>query len=251
MTEPEKYPPSQYPPSGGGGAYPGNQNVPYPPPSYVPPNYQYQILKPFSTYAILSMIMGGAGILMAPLGALSGPLGILFGWLGMRECREQDGTHRGRGLAISGLLVSVLSALLSIGLIVLIVWLFMFIDEQSEQHSVFGQLQTIQHEADEDLYLIEERLRQYYVENLRTFEPGGPKVVDGRHGNKAIAELPKVEGELKMSDLVDSIELNNSPTDYTLRILGTHQAQVTCRAASRQLKVDYTTSRDYEVDGIR
>jgi hypothetical protein len=212
--------------------------------------YQYQPLKPFSTYAILSMVMGGVGFVMAPLGALTGPLGVLFGFIGMKEGRENGGTHRGRGLAIGGLIVSVISTLFSVGLIVFFVWLFTFVEEHA-QHTPHPVLESFHYEVDEDLELFEKRLRDYYVENLRSFSPGGPMVAGRRDGETAISELPRIEGELKVSDLVHATELNNTLTDYTLDIFDNDRVNVTCHAAGRRLKVEYAESRNYTIGGIR
>lgn len=249
MNDPQQGKPNTYPPPPG--AYPGNA---YPqsayPQSYQQPAFQYQPLKPFSTYAILSMVMGGVGFLMMPLGALTGPLGILFGFIGMKEGRDNGGTHRGRGLAIGGLILSVISTLFSVALVVFFVWLFTFVDEHASQ---FPQepLESFRYDVDEDLELFEDRLRLYYIENLRSFSPGGPMVAGRRDGETAISELPRIEGELKISDLVHSTELNNTLTDYTLEIIDNDKANITCRPAGRQLRVEYATSRYYNIGEIR
>jgi hypothetical protein len=252
-----------YPPPPGAGSYPGNRPVgaqdPYyqPPPAYgVQGAYALRPQKPFSTKAIISMVLGGAGILLCPLGALTGPIGAIFGMLGMKESREHEGTHRGRGLALGGLVVSICAFLLSAALIGLIAVFVVFVAEQAEkERGERGQRyekQRLADIADRDLELIEDKLYLYFIENNRSLLPGGPVVRGHEGGGLFPDDWPSVTEALTVSDLVESYELTNAVAEYSLDVRNATNAKVTCRRAGREMTVDYTDGfRDIPIEDIR
>jgi F0F1-type ATP synthase membrane subunit c/vacuolar-type H+-ATPase subunit K len=228
----------------GGSPYPGNHPGSAYPPAQQPygaqPQVQYAQLKPFSTKAIIAIVMGGVSVLMYPLAIITGPIGVVVGWLGMRESKQPHGTHRGWGLALAGLIMSGAMFVIGIGIGILFVWLFMFVNEQQEQENQRRIERQAESAVDEDLNEIQERLRFYYDENNRSLGTGGPVLKDGHPDGLLGDDWPRVTGELKLADLVTSYDLNNALADYELKVTGTHSATVTSWKEGRQLQVTYS-----------
>ncbi len=228
----------------GGSPYPGNQpGAPYPPaqqPYGAQPPMQYAQLKPFSTKAIIAMVMGGVSFLLNPIGVVLGPVGVVLGWLAMRESRQPDGTHRGWGLALAGLITSAVMFLLGVAMVIFFVWLFTFIAEEQEKENQRRVERQAESAVDEDLNEIQRRLRFYYDENNRSLGTGGPVLKDGHPDGLLGDDWPRVNGELKLADLVSSYDLNNSLADYELQVTGAHRAFVTSWKEGRQLQVTYS-----------
>jgi hypothetical protein len=232
--------------------YPGNQpGGPYPPaqqPYGAQSMPQYAQLKPFSTKAIIAMVMGGVSVLMYPLAIITGPIGVVVGWLGMRESKQPHGTHRGWGLALAGAIMSGAMFVIGAGLVVLAVWFFMFVSEKEKEHEQRRIERQAESEVDEDLNEIQERLRFYYDENNRSLGTGGPVLKDGYNPGLLPDDWPRVQGDLKLADLVSSYDLNNSLTDYEFKVTGADSATVTSWKQGRQLQVTYAgTGRQYSI----
>jgi uncharacterized protein DUF4190 len=94
-------PPGQQPPYPPQPGMPPGQ-APYPPQPGMPGAYHMQPTKG-NGFALASLITGIVGFCVPFLGGL---LAILFGFLGLRRSKE---THSGKGLAIAGLILGVLS----------------------------------------------------------------------------------------------------------------------------------------------
>lgn len=224
--QPQGYP--QRPPHHSQGAptpygHPGRNAAPYARPRE----------KPVSTKAIVSLVMGIASLFLMPLGVIFGLVGIVLGWLGMRETAEPDGTHRGRGLAVGGLITSiavwVINALF-VGFLVFVV--FNAIEQTENARHEYRQERT-----SEDLRLIGERLELYYTENARSLAPGGPVVKDGWGGGLLPENTPRVEGELRVEHLVREYDLNGYMSDYELSVRGESSAVIYCRPNGLKLEI--------------
>jgi hypothetical protein len=244
-----------YPPRPGATPYPGNQ---FGPPGYAPPEAMYPPAsyalvspKPFSTNAIISMVLGGVGILMMPLGLLTGPIGAILGWLGMKESREPEGTHRGRGLAIGGLIVSLVAFVLSVLLIIVYIFFFQFFFSVMESERARSERQQTVDQAEEDMRAIEERLREYFIDNGRSLGPGG-MVLSDRIGEEflPLEERDVVEDELRIEHLISNYDLNNSLDDYELVIEAESKARLYCRSVGRVMRIDYSQSRRTSIETI-
>lgn len=102
------YLPTAPPPYSPPGAYP--QSAPGYPPPYAPPGYGYppypQPSQPTSGWAIAGLVCGIIGCATLGLGSI---LGIIFSIVGMVKTRENRAG--GRGLAIAGLVVSIITLL--------------------------------------------------------------------------------------------------------------------------------------------
>jgi hypothetical protein len=123
--QPPPYPPyPPYPP-------PPNQPPPYPAPAnqpYFPPPYPYdpyaQQLAPTKTngFSLAALILGIIGPLGLGVGSI---LAIIFGFIGLSQTK--DGTQKGRGMAIAGLICA---GLWIVGFIALITLAAIFGDHQ-------------------------------------------------------------------------------------------------------------------------
>ncbi|MCB9936290.1 MAG: DUF4190 domain-containing protein [Planctomycetes bacterium] len=199
-----------------------------------PPPYPYQQLQPFSVKAIISMVCGGVSVLFWPLGPLTGIAGTILGFLGMKESKQPGGTHRGWGLALAGLITSLIMFVISLGVYAIMGFAFtMAMDEQERMKSERMESRTRQ-----DMDLIKERLKLYYIENSSSLEPGGPVVKDGWDGGLFPDNHPKVTGKLKLTDLVRATDLQNSLSEYSLEISGRQSAAISHTNSGARLIID-------------
>ena len=216
--------------------YPGATPPGYPPPGapYVPPQPygqqspmppQYTQQKPFSTLAIVSMVMGGVSVFMWPLAPITGVVGAITGARGMKQSKQPQGTHRGWGLALAGVITSIAMFLIAVAAIAMFVFLFTRLDEQQRRERNTRFEHRTNSRVTDDLTLIRTRMQTYFIENGNSLAPGGPIVNDGREGLYPV-DAPKVEDALTLHDLVRPDEFQRSIDEYTLVILGTSKATV-------------------------
>lgn len=95
------YPPPGYPPQGG-----------YPPPGYPPPGYgqqPYMMMAPQQQPRTSGMAI--AGFVLSFLCAL---LGLIFSIIGYNEAKKSNGMVKGEGLALAGIIISILSMVLNV-----------------------------------------------------------------------------------------------------------------------------------------
>jgi len=265
-TQPaNQYPGNQGPRPAQG--YPGNQraypgsppppppapaygNAGYPPPGYGP--YPYRPMKPFSGKAIASAVIGGAMLLFFPLGIIGNIVGGILGFSALKDTREDGGTHRGRGLAIGGIIGNAVVWLLSAGIVALIVFaISMGVKEQKryqeQRRTDYAADQKA--DVDADLTTIAERLGLYYISNDHSLKPGGPIVNDGGTGGLYTEDSPKVEGALKINHLVRDIDLNQTTYSYKLTITGDTSAEIEYLSKHRILVVDDVATQSWHFKG--
>lgn len=243
-TGPQPSSPGNYPGNQPGGAqqYPGNPQQGYPGAQqgygapYGQAGYQrpYRPQKPYSNKAIVSLVMGIAGLFFAPLGLITGIIGGILGWMGLKDCREPEGTHRGRGLAIGGLVTSLFSFLVGVTVVLAFVGLFYAIEQEQSQMAE----RRAEESARSDMYTISDRLEIYYIDNGRSLGPGGPEVKDAWDGGLLPENTPRVQGELKTEHLVRDYDLMNYVEDYELKVLSDKSVTVTCRKAGLKMVID-------------
>lgn len=235
---PQNAPQQPYPQRPAQPQYPGS----YPPPAqpYGQPYgqqlaapYPYPQMQPFSTKAIISMVCAGVSVFFWPLGPLTGTGGLITGFLGMKESKQPGGTHRGWGLALAGTIISGLMLVVSLALIGLFVALFFVAAEQQEQRVT----QRLENRARADFEVIKERMKLYFIENNQSLGPGGPVVKDGWEGGLFPENHPRVEGELKLTDLVREHDLRGSLFDYQLDITGAKSAVITHTASGATMTI--------------
>jgi hypothetical protein len=241
--------------SGSGSRAPAPRPVgPGIPPGYAPypgqapygqyPPHPYPPQKPFSTKAIVAMVLGGVSVLFWPLGPLTGLAGVIFGVLGMKESKEPGGTHRGWGLALGGLLTSAFMFLVSIALFGLMVWVFSMAEENRTR------MRTERHETEAraDLMLIRDRLKLYAIENNNSLAPGGPVVRDGWSVSYD-ENSPRVIGIVKVSDLVREVELDRTLSEYSLELKGERGATVRNNTTGTTMTLpDVLNESNYEIE---
>lgn len=223
--------PAPYPPPYGAYGQPGQPGQPYGQPA-PPPPFQYTPEKPMSGLAIASIVSGAASVFIWIIAPVTGIIGVVTGIMGMKQSKQPAGTHKGWGLALAGTIMSSVMWLISVAAIVGFVFLFAFVEEQ-QRH----QQQESDRTADNiqaDLTTIRERMEIYYAENGNSLEPGGPIVNDGRTGLYP-EDAPKVEGALKLEDLVSYTDLLNSRSDYALSIEGKSKATITHTRSNTKL----------------
>lgn len=250
-------PAQPYPPRQQANAYPGNQQgypgnaagnqgyaSPPPPGAYPPPGYggyAYAPVKPFSGKAIASAIIGGAMLLFMPIGIIGNIVGAILGFSALKDTNEHTGTHRGRGLAVGGIIGNIVMWLLSVGVVALFVFVFAMaatnMQQQNERHAR-DRVERQKREVDADLKLIQSRLNLYYIENESSLKPGGPIVNDGGSGGLYTEDHPRVLGSLKISDLVLQSDLENTLHSYKLTIKGDASAEIEYISTGRTLIVD-------------
>lgn len=232
----------QYP----GNQYPGNrhqQGTPYgaPPPGYAPPPghgpqgyaQPWRPSKPFSNKAIVSVVMAGCGLFLFPLGIITNLVGMGLAFSGMKDTHPQNGTRRGRGMAVAGFWTNLAMWVITAAFGAFLVFVIMNAVEQGERHRVERQADW----AREDMHLIEERLELYYVENGSSLSPGGPVVRDGWGGGLYPEDHPRVSGQPTVEDLVYSYELMNTSDGYELKITGAKSATITHRQSGKKLVI--------------
>lgn len=229
---PGSYPPPGYPPQGQPYGQPYGQQPAAP--------YPYPQMQPFSTKAIISIVCAGVSVFFWPLGPLTGIGGLITGFMGMKESKQPGGTHRGWGLALAGTIISGLMFLVSLGLIALMGFAFFMAAEQQDRFHAQAQ----ENRSRADMELIKERMNLYFIENNQSLAPGGPVVKDGWEGGLFPENHPKVQGELKLTDLVREIDLQGSLSDYRLSITSTKSAEITHTSSGAKLVIsDFKSDR--------
>lgn len=235
---PQNAPQQPYPPRPAQPQYPGA----YPPPSQPygqsygqqPASpYPYPQMQPFSTKAIISIVCGGVSVFFWPLGPLTGIGGLITGVMGMKESKQPGGTHRGWGLALAGTIISSLMLVVSLALIGLFVALFFMAAEQQEQRTTQRQ----ENRARADFDVIKERMKLYFIENNKSLGPGGPVVKDGWEGGLFPENHPRVEGKLRLTDLVRETDLRGSLFEYQLDVTGAKSAVITHTASGATMTI--------------
>lgn len=83
---------------------------PGPPPGYPPMGYGYPP-------PVVAMRTSGMAIAGFVLSFFCGLLGLIFSILGYNECKGSGGTVSGEGLALAGIIISILSILLGIAMV--------------------------------------------------------------------------------------------------------------------------------------
>jgi hypothetical protein len=203
---------------------------------------QYAQMKPFSTKAIIAMVLGGVSVfcLVAPL---TGVAGGILGYLGMRESKEPGGTHRGWGLALAGLILSGVMFLAGVAYYGMVVFAFVTLEEQQQRHMTYVD----ESEARTDLTLIAERLQLYAIENGNSIQAGGPVVRDGwssSYGNDA----SRVKDRLQLTDLVREMELERPLSEYSLEVTSRSTATVRNDTTGTTLIVTNAAKNEWRID---
>lgn len=116
-----------------GGAFPGNntgfgpggavpppglpgypQQPGYPLPGFEPsanPYASFPTTTSNSAYSIVSFVLGIVSIFMCFFGVITGVIGVIFGIIGIRQANADPTRVGGKGLAIAGIVLSLLSAI--------------------------------------------------------------------------------------------------------------------------------------------
>lgn len=254
------YPPPPGAPPHRQDAYPGNNYAP--PPGYAAPNpqqpynappgmYPVRPAKPTSGKAIASLVIGGVCVFFWPVAILAGPVGFWFGMRGMKESKQPNGRFSGWGLGLAGTIMSAVMFVMCVGIGILFVGLFAFAGnemkhERARQQEVRAQERAAEN-AEIDMYMIEERLYRYYIDNNRSLGPGGPIVRDGEHDGLYPDDHPKVEGELKLTDLVRDQDLHGKMSQYSLKLQGDKRATIRATTTGDELMADYNLTRDTRI----
>lgn len=211
----------------------------YPPqgpqPYGAPPGYAMAAAKPTSGKSLASIILMGISIFFWPVAIITGPAAFITGWLALKETAP-TGPKTGRGLAIAGMIGGSIMFLACIALGAVMVFAFALVGDAGKRMEE-ARAHEESRQADDDLKLIQERVKLYYVENNRSLEPGGPIVTDGgRHGLYS-DKSPRVRDQLKLEDLVMSADLNKPMAFYELRLTGPKSVLIVSTIAKRELEV--------------
>ncbi len=232
-------PPAKAPPHpmDGRAAYPGygpQQGQPgYPPQNYG--MYPMPVSRPTSGKALTSIILMGVSILVWPMSVVTGPAALVLGWMALKETTP-TGPRTGRGLAIAGMIGGSLMFVACLGLAAIMVFAFTMANE-AQKHVEKDRSAQESRQADEDLKLIKDRVKLYYIENSRSLEPGGPIVTDGGRHGLYDENSPRVKDELRLEDLVMSADLNKPMAFYELRKTGPKSVLIISSIAHRELVV--------------
>jgi hypothetical protein len=184
------------------------QYIPPPPPP-PPPGYGDGGFggKPTSGMAVASLVCGLVGMVSFfcwPL-AITSLVGLVLGILGL-VATGKEGPRAGRGLAIAGTIVS----LVSVGVMAASIGLFFFMVEEGNKEME----ESIASQLDGDQRIIIDRLKKYYDENAQSLGPGGPILAGARDragapsNDPAVNTRPRATGSLKLQDLVLDDELS-------------------------------------------
>lgn len=159
--------------------------------------------------AIASLVLGLAGLVgvFCHVTAPAALVGLVLGGLGIRETGA-EGTRKGRGFALAGLILCCVSLLVYAA-----AFSALFYFAQQEQRAE-QRRESI--ELEQDLKLIAERLQQYYAANGNSLGPGGVPPVLKATGRQA-GNMPalhgttggRVSGPLNIAHLVDGNELQS------------------------------------------
>ena len=114
-----QYPPPPPPP-------PPQYQTQYPPPPYPPPPPQYQMQYPPATVMVSGPGTNGLAIAALVLGivwiwGLGSLLALIFGLISKKQINQSNGAVRGRGLAISGIVLGIVGILGAIALIIILI----------------------------------------------------------------------------------------------------------------------------------
>ena len=134
----ESIPPPQGPPTA---AMPNQPGLGYPPPQagYAPYGYPYpypmmpMMPEPPKSLAITGMVLGIVGLCTSIfyIGGLVGIVGLIFSIIALRKAGR--GLAGGKGMAIAGLVTSILGIVINAIEIIFIVWLFSTASHCSQQ----------------------------------------------------------------------------------------------------------------------
>jgi hypothetical protein len=118
ITQPGEQPPYAVPPQFG--------QVPTPPPGYGPyPGYPYPLAAPpqKNSMAVTALVLGIVGLCTSLfyVGGVIGVVGLIFSIIGLRSAKRMGGA--GKGMAIGGLVTSIVAIILNVAEIVVIVFL--------------------------------------------------------------------------------------------------------------------------------
>lgn len=214
MNQPPPYPPYQGQPQGQQQPY-GSQ--PYGHQQQMMPPAYYTPSKQTSGKAIASLVIGLGSLFMIPVGIIGNIVGLVLGISALKDTREPDGTHKGHGLAVGGIISNIAVWLISVAFVGLFVWIFVYAFDQAETSMQRAQESF----AESDLELIHDRLKVYHIENSGSLGPGGPVLAYGDwDGGLVPDDHPRVTGTLTVSDLVHSWELSNMPSQYRIEVKG-------------------------------
>ncbi|MBE7492277.1 MAG: DUF4190 domain-containing protein [Planctomycetes bacterium] len=209
---------------------------PSPPPPYGAQPFVPPRPKPNSGKAIASLVCGLISVFFWPLAVLTGPAAIVLGWMALKETRP-DGPNAGRGFAIAGMVMGPLMLVVALGIGALMGFAFYMADKQSKRHSAETEAWN-EVETDQDLTLIQQRLRLYYIENKHSLGPGGPVVNDGGKGGLYDENSPRVTGQLGLRHLVKATELNRPMSEYTLYLDSDTSVRVVNHMRGQELVIE-------------
>ncbi|MHC4841273.1 MAG: DUF4190 domain-containing protein [Planctomycetota bacterium] len=180
-----------------------------------------------STAAIVAVIgFATAFVITGPVGAL---VGIIAGFIALGDIKKTG--KNGRGMALTGLVGGAVYMLLFAALIGFIVWGVGRAQEESQMYAV----------ASQDAALIENRIGIYYRANNNSLAAGGKQVKAGYPGGDI------VRGSLKVSDLVNSTDLNNPVDSYQLTTQGESVTITLIKDDGREIQVGkYHSPGSYE-----
>jgi hypothetical protein len=188
-------------------AHPGPDHGAYLPPHGEYPQ-QYAGPQPTSMMALIGLI----------LAFVFWPAGLVLSFIGLKETSPRGGKS-GRGLAIAGVTLNILSLVLTVILMLVVVIAF------KASEGAFTQESQQAMQADFDV--IKKRLQQYYLANKNSLAAGGPAQARSVAGQSVLVLSPSAladPGELRYPRQV------GNPTDevYRIEVTGPNSARVSC-----------------------
>jgi hypothetical protein len=238
------------------------------------------VLAPLSGKAIASLVLGVTGLSIWPLGLLLGPIGMFFALAGMRESRYAK-ARSGHGMAVAGMVTSLVSLLLSAMFVALIAWVVSDGRKtQREAHTREKFAESFYHRAPPptihpvsadsismdckqpssrdalqvpaalltDLYrdfrLIETSLTHYYRLNEDSFGPGGPCLgADWLDDAEPGADHPRVTESLGIWNLLGKERTLRPIQEYRIEA-SDHQARCVHSPTGITLHVEFGVAGD-------
>lgn len=203
-----------------------------PPPPPPPPPEGWAPAKPTSGKAIAALVCGLAGPVLAffcPVFAVALLVGMVLGIIAIMETGKK-GAYSGRGMAIAGVVLSVLGVFASVGVVVG----FVALQNMEEQEQETRQAERIG--ADQELLI--RRLQQYCQENNGSLGPGGPVLAAGgvtSADNRPVEVTAdgRVQGTLRIEHLAGADELEwprrRGGTGWELVVTGQKTATLRAR----------------------
>ncbi len=186
-------------------AHPGPAHGAYPPPPGQYPQ-QYAGPQPTSMMALVGLI----------LAFVFWPAGLVLSFIGLKETSPRGGKS-GRGLAIAGVTLNLLSLVLTIVCVLVVVVAF--------RSAVGAVNQESQQAMQADFDVIKKRLQQYYLANKNSLAAGGPAQARSVAGQSVIVLSP--------SALADPSELRyprqlGKPVDdvYRIEVTGPNSVRI-------------------------